>query len=645
MVEHIHMLRERIPALPQHAVDILPKELKVSFKSANRSNPKHVSRSAAASENTGSPKSEHASRFAEMTRGCRIVLSIGLVLSVVASLLSVVQPRVLQNLVNGIAAGRSTLRAATLLTLLALGTAAVQGLQGYLVQRGAESIARGMRDRLVSRYLSRTVAAHDRANSADLLSRASVDVNVVKNMVSAGLIPIVGAIVMLVGISGFMILLDPILFLTILVAFLIGLAIVVSKGRSVRKMSLDLQTSLGSFAASVERLLAGIRTVKASGAEDSEREKVGVQSVHVWTEGVRLARLVSLIQPLVNLCLQGALLVVVILGAMRLSSGRMDVGELLAFLVYLFMLITPISTLSQSYAQLQMGFGALDRIMEVDGLDEEDFGLDASTGRRRGVSIEFSGVDFGYLEGEPVLRDCSFAIRPGEKVAIVGRSGSGKSTIVELIERFYEADRGEIFVGGRNVSSMPVSELRSHIALVSQETETLTGTVRDNLAPGTHAVSDDRMRTVLRQVGLCGPDGRLDLDLDTDLGQGGISLSGGQRQRLAWARLLLGDADILLLDEATSHLDPQTEAAIFALLNAHARGRHARGRHARGRTVVMVTHSETAAAIADRVLLISGGGVRKEGTHRQLLRESVEYRQLRAESRRSEESPISLEIA
>lgn len=574
-----------------------------------------------------------------------IVLSIGLVLSVVASLLSVVQPRVLQNLVNGIAAGRSTLRAATLLTLLALGTAAVQGLQGYLVQRGAESIARGMRDRLVSRYLSRTVAAHDRANSADLLSRASVDVNVVKNMVSAGLIPIVGAIVMLVGISGFMILLDPILFLTILVAFLIGLAIVVSKGRSVRKMSLDLQTSLGSFAASVERLLAGIRTVKASGAEDSEREKVGVQSVHVWTEGVRLARLVSLIQPLVNLCLQGALLVVVILGAMRLSSGRMDVGELLAFLVYLFMLITPISTLSQSYAQLQMGFGALDRIMEVDGLDEEDFGLDASTGRRRGVSIEFSGVDFGYLEGEPVLRDCSFAIRPGEKVAIVGRSGSGKSTIVELIERFYEADRGEIFVGGRNVSSMPVSELRSHIALVSQETETLTGTVRDNLAPGTHAVSDDRMRTVLRQVGLCGPDGRLDLDLDTDLGQGGISLSGGQRQRLAWARLLLGDADILLLDEATSHLDPQTEAAIFALLNAHARGRHARGRHARGRTVVMVTHSETAAAIADRVLLISGGGVRKEGTHRQLLRESVEYRQLRAESRRSEESPISLEIA
>ena len=639
------MLRERIPALPQHAVDILPKELKVSFKSANRSNPKHVSRSAAASENTGSPKSEHASRFAEMTRGCRIVLSIGLVLSVVASLLSVVQPRVLQNLVNGIAAGRSTLRAATLLTLLALGTAAVQGLQGYLVQRGAESIARGMRDRLVSRYLSRTVAAHDRANSADLLSRASVDVNVVKNMVSAGLIPIVGAIVMLVGISGFMILLDPILFLTILVAFLIGLAIVVSKGRSVRKMSLDLQTSLGSFAASVERLLAGIRTVKASGAEDSEREKVRVQSVHVWTEGVRLARLVSLIQPLVNLCLQGALLVVVILGAMRLSSGRMDVGELLAFLVYLFMLITPISTLSQSYAQLQMGFGALDRIMEVDGLDEEDFGLDASTGRRRGVSIEFSGVDFGYLEGEPVLRDCSFAIRPGEKVAIVGRSGSGKSTIVELIERFYEADRGEIFVGGRNVSSMPVSELRSHIALVSQETETLTGTVRDNLAPGTHAVSDDRMRTVLRQVGLCGPDGRLDLDLDTDLGQGGISLSGGQRQRLAWARLLLGDADILLLDEATSHLDPQTEAAIFALLNAHARGRHARGRHARGRTVVMVTHSETAAAIADRVLLISGGGVRKEGTHRQLLRESVEYRQLRAESRRSEESPISLEIA
>jgi len=259
--------------------------------------------------------------------------------------------------------------------------------------------------------------------------------------------------------------------------------------------------------------------------------------------------------------------------------------------------------------------------------------------------IEVDDITFGYEPDNPVVKGVTLTCRPGTVTALVGPSGGGKSTLAKLIARFWDVDSGAIRIGGADIREQTDEQLMGSMALVFQDAMIASDTVANNIALGKPEATREQVVETARKAHVHDRITALPNGYDTMLGTGDGFLSGGEEQRLGIARAFLSAPRILLLDEATSHLDPQTEAAIFALLNAHARGRHARGRHARGRTVVMVTHSETAAAIADRVLLISGGGVRKEGTHRQLLRESVEYRQLRAESRRSEESPISLEIA
>lgn len=556
------------------------------------------------------------------SRGHRAVLGFALLLSLAAALLTVLQPRVLQDLVNELVSGRSVAGRLMGLAELALGTALVQGLQGYLVQRGAESVALSLRARLVDRYLTRTVAAHDRANTADLLSRATLDVNVVKTMIAAGAVPIVGSVVMLVGVASFMIAIDVVLFIATAAVVLLGFSAVLVVGRTVRGTSLSLQTSIGDFGASIERMLASIRTVKAARAEASEASAIDARSRSVWAHGLRLARLVAIVQPIVNLCVQGALLLVVVLGTLRLVSGALDVGELLAFLVYLFMLVVPLAGIGQAYTQLQVGFGALARLEAVDDLECEDEFIVREQSACADIAVAFDTVDFAYEEGLPVLSACSFEIQSGETVALVGRSGSGKSTVVELLERFYEPDSGVVSVGGTNAWSMSAAEHRSRLALIAQESDALTGTVRDNLSLARDGVRDDEMQLALERVGLTGPDGRTDLTLDTDVGQGGVALSGGQRQRLAWARLLLTDAEVLLLDEPTSHLDSATEAAMYLLLDELSEGR----------TVLMATHRTSGVERADRVLVLEGGRVTAAGRHADLFCESEPYRRLQSES-------------
>ena len=557
-----------------------------------------------------------------VVRGHRVVLGCALGLSLTASLLAVIQPRVLQSLVNDLIAERPSSSTMLALAGLALTTAVIQGLQGYVVQRGAESVAFSLRERLVDRFLTRTVAAHDRANTADLLSRATVDINVVKMMIAAGAVPILGSLVMLLGVTAFMVAIDPVLFAATAGAVLLGLVAVLAVGRTLRGTSLALQIGTGDFGAAVERLLASIRTVKATRAEATEAEAVRSRSYSIWAQGVRLARLVAFVQPIVNLCVQGALLLVVVLGAVRLASGALDVGELLAFLVYLFMLVVPVAGLGQAYTQLQVGFGALSRLESVEDLEAEDVYLAPPGDVAAGSAVAFDGVDFAYEEGEAVLSGCSFRIDPGEKVALVGRSGSGKSTVVELIERFYEPDAGTVSVDGADAWSLGASDHRKRLALITQESDALTGTVRDNLAPAREDAPDKEMLMALERVGLTGAAGRLNLTLDTDLGQGGVALSGGQRQRLAWARLLLTTAEIFLLDEPTSHLDPSTEGRMYALLDEISAGR----------TVIMATHRLSGAERADRVLVLNGGRVTAEGRHSDLLRDSADYRSLQVEA-------------
>ncbi|WP_309133525.1 ABC transporter ATP-binding protein [Cellulomonas sp.] len=540
-----------------------------------------------------------------VVRPQRGLLGLALLLSVVVAVLTVVQPRFVQSAVDGLIAGRPAAGTLVWLAVVTVVAAVAAGLQGYVTQRASETCARLLRARVVRTLLRASVEEHDRANTADVLARAVSDTALVRLMVAAGLVPVTGALVTLVGIVGFMVALDPLLVLVTVSVVAIACLLVALVGRTARETSLEVQERTGAFAAALERTLAGIRTVKAFNAEDVEERAVELRSGQMWSASLRLARLVALVQPTVNLCMQAALVIVVVVGAARVADGPLGLGGLLAYVMYMVLMVVPVSTLSQAFTQLQIGRAALARLHELDAMEPDDPAGDAAD--RPGpapepaddVHLELRHVDLAYEPGRPVLRDVSLRVRRGEKVAVVGRSGSGKTSIIELVEGFYEPDAGEVLLDGVPLDALGRRAARARIAYVPQDPAVLTGTLRENLTMGRTDLDDVALVDVLRRVGLAELVERSAQALDADLGQAGVTLSGGQRQRLAWARVLLSPARLVLLDEPTSNLDPGTEALMTELL----------AEHGRDRTVVTVTHRPETVRTADRVLVVDEGVV------------------------------------
>ena len=547
-------------------------------------------------------------------------LILGTVLSLLCAATGLLLPLAAKRLIENLADHEPIALMLVLLTALVCANAGIEGCVHYLLSRTGESVVLNARRRLAARILRLDLTGFDRVEPGDLIARVSSDTTLLRQVIAASFVGGIVGVLTLGATFTMMAVLDPVLLLvTLALLGLAAFALGIVMPRINRAVQAS-QDSVGLIGAALERLLGGFRTIKASGAEDREHDRILHAAESVWRESLRGAKWSAVSVATAGFSAQIVFLSVLALGGARVASGAMDVGTLIAFLLYIYYLITPMNQLVVALVDYQSASAALVRIGEVDLLPvEHDESGSIAPLSEKPATVEFRRVCHRRGDAEsPIHHDVSFSVPSGGMVAFVGPSGAGKTTVFSLIERFAHADSGQVLVDGTDVRDWPLAELRAAIGYVEQDAPVLAGTLRDNLllaAPdaGAAEIQEVIEATRLDRLVAALPDG-----LDTEVGHRGARLSGGERQRISIARALLRRPRLLLLDEATSQLDAVNEEALRGAVETVARTT----------TVLVVAHRLSTVVMADQIIYMEAGRVVATGSHTELLDTSPPYRRL-----------------
>ncbi|MFJ3671079.1 ABC transporter ATP-binding protein [Streptomyces sp. NPDC090106] len=553
----------------------------------------------------------------------RWTLLTGTLLSLVSGAAALLLPLVARGLIDDLAHDRSITGKLLAMAALVVADAVMAGLGGYVLRRAAESVVLGARRALSSYLLRLRIAAMDRVEPGDLMARITSDTTLLREVTTDSLVALGTGGITLVATLVMMGVVDPVLLAVTLVVMTGTGAVLGTLVPRINRASRRAQDAVGVMGASLERVLGVLRTVKASGAEHREERVLHEAAEESWRQSVRAAKWVTAAGNTAGLAMQLAFITVLAVGGARVATGAIEVSTLVAFLLYVFYLLSPIQQVVGAVTQYQTGAAALERIDEALRLPSEPAAepVELPASDAGPLSVVFDNVHFRYAVDQPYVHDgVGFAVPARGMTAFVGPSGSGKSTVFSLIERFYDPESGTVFLDGRPLPDWELPRLRAAIAYVEQDAPVLSGSLRDNLLLGNPGADESAVRRVLVRTRLDRLVARLPQGLETPVGHRGTKLSGGERQRLAIARALLRRPRLLLLDEATSQLDAVNEAAL----------RDTVADVARSTTVLVVAHRLSTVTMADRIVVMDSGWVRSVGTHGELVEGDPLYAELAA---------------
>jgi ABC-type multidrug transport system fused ATPase/permease subunit len=476
-----------------------------------------------------------------------------------------------------------------------------------------------LRNRMYEHLHSLELAFFDTQQTGQLMSRSTVDLQSVRFFLGYGLIFILQSALTILIAAGVMLAVNAELALVALAPMPFVIWVAFRYGRRNRPATQEVQQRIAELTAEAEENVSGVRVVKAFAQEERQLRRFDRAVKRVFDQSMVSTRLRAFYSPLIGFLPQLGLAALLFVGGRQAIQGAITVGEFVAFYGYVLMLTSPMRMLGIALGMAQRAVASGARVFEV--LDREPrltAPAEAPPPPAGGGRVELRGVSVAYDGGAPVLSDLDLDVDPGRTVALVGPTGSGKSTLVMLIPRLYDVNAGAVLVDGADVRSLDPAALRREVAVVSEDAFLFSATLRDNIAYARHDASDEEVREAARRAGLDGFADSLPDGYDTLVGERGLTLSGGQRQRVAIARALLAQPRILILDDATSSVDATTESRIKDALHEVMRGR----------TTFVIAHRLSTISLADEVVVLEEGRVVARGSHAELLESSPLYREI-----------------
>jgi len=504
-----------------------------------------------------------------------------------------------------------------------IGASALRGISAYgnsyLSELVSQKTAYDIRNALYDRLQRLSFAYHDKTQTGQLMSRATADVEAIRRFFGRGLLGLIQMIVLFAGTATILVSMSWKLALFSL-AFLPPIAVrTVIVSRRLRPIWLKIQQLLGVLGTALEENLTGVRVVKAFSRQKEESQKFASQAKQLYDEEINAARQMAFNNPLMVFLISLPTALILWYGGRQVIAGSLTMGGLTQFILYLGMMAMPIRRLGFTINLFSRTASAGQRILEI--LDTESPVQEKSNAIELiGVKgeVSFENVSFRYNSVAPVLNNISFSVQPGQLVALLGGSGSGKSTIASLIPRFYDVSSGRITIDGVDIRDVTLASLRKNVGIVQQDIFLFSATIRDNIAYGAVDADVEQIVAVAKTAQLHDFVQSLPEGYDTWVGERGITLSGGEKQRLSIARTLLMNPGILILDDSTSSVDAETEYSI----------RQALDRLIKGRTTFIITHRLSIIQNADLILLLKEGQIVEQGKHSVLMAGNSLYRQI-----------------